>query len=84
MLLADEPTGNLDRVAGQSVMALLRQINTDRGVTILLVTHDPVFATTATQVLRLTDGRLAHATDLTEPIPNDTFAADVAGSRPLS
>jgi putative ABC transport system ATP-binding protein len=66
VLLADEPTGNLDRTAGQSVMNLLRDINTQRGVTVLLVTHDPVFATTATQVLRLSDGRLVHATDLTD------------------
>ena len=71
VLLADEPTGNLDRAAGQAVMMLLRDINTTQGVTVLLVTHDPVFAATATQVLRLADGRLAHATDLTELLPGE-------------
>jgi putative ABC transport system ATP-binding protein len=66
ILLADEPTGNLDRNSGRVVMDLIRSINQDLGVTVLLVTHDPVFAAYADRVLRLEDGRLTEDTDLTE------------------
>jgi len=58
LLLADEPTGNLDRVAGAETMALLRQMNKEHGVTILLVTHDPVISDQADRVVSLVDGRL--------------------------
>ncbi|MBI3768776.1 MAG: ABC transporter ATP-binding protein [Deltaproteobacteria bacterium] len=64
ILLADEPTGNLDRAAGRAVMDLIRQINERLNVTILLVTHDPVFAAYAARVLRLEDGHLADDADL--------------------
>ena len=65
ILLADEPTGNLDRASGRAVMDLIRQINEDLHVTVLLVTHDPVFAACASRVLRLEDGYLVEDTDLT-------------------
>ncbi len=58
ILLADEPTGNLDRSSGRAVMDLLQNVNESTGVTILLVTHDPVFAAYASRVLRLVDGHL--------------------------
>ncbi len=64
ILLADEPTGNLDRASGRAVMDLIREINQALGVTVLLVTHDPVFAAYAGRVLRLEDGRLTEDTDL--------------------
>ncbi len=65
ILLADEPTGNLDRMTGRTVMDLIRTINQELNVTVLLVTHDPVFAAYADRVLRLEDGRLTEDTDLT-------------------
>jgi putative ABC transport system ATP-binding protein len=58
IVLADEPTGNLDRAAGRAFMDLAQEINERTGATILLVTHDPVFAACASRVLRLLDGRL--------------------------
>ncbi len=58
IILADEPTGNLDRAAGRQIMDLIADVNERTGVTVLLVTHDPVFAAYAHRVLRLTDGRL--------------------------
>lgn len=58
ILLADEPTGNLDRAAGRTVMELIRDVNERTGVTVLLVTHDPVFAAYANRMIRIVDGAL--------------------------
>ena len=66
IVLADEPTGNLDRANGRAVMDLIQDINERTGVTVLLVTHDPVFAAYATRVLRLIDGALHENMDLAE------------------
>jgi putative ABC transport system ATP-binding protein len=64
IVLADEPTGNLDRASGRAVMDLVQDLNENTGVTILLVTHDPVFAAYASRVLRLVDGTLTQDTEL--------------------
>ena len=61
IVLADEPTGNLDRANGRAVMDLMADLNDRHNVTILLVTHDPVFAAMAKRVLRLVDGSLEQA-----------------------
>jgi putative ABC transport system ATP-binding protein len=58
IVLADEPTGNLDRAAGRQIMDLIHDVNERTGVTVLLVTHDPVLAAYSHRVLRLVDGRL--------------------------
>jgi len=58
ILLADEPTGNLDRTAGRAIMDLFRDVNKQTGVTVLLVTHDQVFASYAQRILYLVDGAL--------------------------
>ena len=58
IVLADEPTGNLDRAAGRAVMDLIQQVNERTGVTVLMVTHDPIFAACAKRVIRLVDGKL--------------------------
>ena len=58
IVLADEPTGNLDSVAGRQIMDLLRDINESMKVTILIVTHDPVWASVCDRVVRLVDGRI--------------------------
>jgi putative ABC transport system ATP-binding protein len=58
IVLADEPTGNLDRAGGRAIMDLIQDVNERTQVTILLVTHDPVFAAYARRVLRLVDGAL--------------------------
>jgi putative ABC transport system ATP-binding protein len=64
IVLADEPTGNLDRSSGRAIIDLLQDINERTGVTILLVTHDPVFAAHAQRVLRLLDGCLQQDVDV--------------------
>jgi len=69
IVLADEPTGNLDRANGRAVMDLMADLNDRLGVTILLVTHDPVFAAMAKRVLRLVDGSLEQAMAFDEDDP---------------
>jgi len=66
IVLADEPTGNLDRANGRAVMDLVQDVNERTSVTVLLVTHDPVFAAYATRVLRLVDGALQENMDLAD------------------
>ncbi len=59
IILADEPTGNLDRETGGHVLELLRRVNRERGVTVLLVTHDEKAAAFADRVIRIEKGQLA-------------------------
>jgi lipoprotein-releasing system ATP-binding protein len=61
LLLADEPTGNLDRATGDSLHALLRDLVRGRGLTVLVVTHNEHLAAGCDRVLRLDGGRLAAA-----------------------
>ena len=58
VLLADEPTGDLDRDSANQVLELLRRLNTELGKTILMVTHDPHAAESAQRIVRLDKGRL--------------------------
>ncbi len=58
LLFADEPTGNLDRANGHTVVELLKELNRDLGTTLVLVTHDLELAGTAKRILRLADGRV--------------------------
>jgi putative ABC transport system ATP-binding protein len=59
IVLADEPTGNLDSRSGKGVLRLLRELNEMEGHTIVMVTHDPAAAATADRVVFLRDGRIA-------------------------
>jgi len=59
LLVADEPTGNLDSENGANVLALIRELNAELGVTILLATHSAEIAGAAAQVMRMKDGRFA-------------------------
>ena len=58
VLLADEPTGNLDTQRSQEIMELLRGLNTDHGITVLMVTHEPDMAAYAKRMIRFVDGRI--------------------------
>jgi putative ABC transport system ATP-binding protein len=58
IVLADEPTGNLDRNSGREILSLLRQACDDKGQTILMVTHDPYAASFADRVVFLRDGQV--------------------------
>jgi putative ABC transport system ATP-binding protein len=59
IILADEPTGNIDTRTGAEIMALLRRLNHEQGVTLLLVTHDPEAASFADRLIQLRDGQIA-------------------------
>jgi lipoprotein-releasing system ATP-binding protein len=61
LLLADEPTGDLDEHTADSLHALLREMHKERGLTSLIATHNPRLAAACDRVLRLADGRLAPA-----------------------
>jgi putative ABC transport system ATP-binding protein len=61
LLLADEPTGALDSAAGMQVLELLRRLCRERGMTVLLVSHDPAAAGFADRVLHLRDGCIVGA-----------------------
>jgi putative ABC transport system ATP-binding protein len=58
LLLADEPTGNLDTTTGVEIMRLLKELNREHGLTLLVVTHDPEVAAFADRVVHLRDGQV--------------------------
>jgi putative ABC transport system ATP-binding protein len=75
LLLADEPTGNLDTRTSLEVLALLQRLNRDRAITVILVTHEHDVAACASRVITMRDGRIV--SDLIQEQPLDA-AAEVA------
>ena len=63
LLLADEPTGNLDSATGHQVIGLLLDINRSRGTTLVLVTHDPELASVSDVTIALRDGRVVQTAE---------------------
>ncbi len=59
LLLADEPTGNLDQATGEAVMELLFKLRVETGATLMLITHDPILAARCSRCIHLADGRVA-------------------------
>jgi putative ABC transport system ATP-binding protein len=68
LLLADEPTGNLDSTTGRQIIDLLLEVNRSRGTTLVLVTHDPELAAVADLSVALRDGRLVGDTPAAEAV----------------
>jgi putative ABC transport system ATP-binding protein len=64
LILADEPTGNLDSRSGLEIMALLERLNRQEGLTVLMVTHDRYLAEHAERIIHLRDGVVLHAEDV--------------------
>ncbi len=58
IILADEPTGNLDTKSGEEIMDLLLDLNHTKGTTLIIVTHDPEAAAVAERIIRIRDGRI--------------------------
>jgi putative ABC transport system ATP-binding protein len=61
IIMADEPTGNLDSKVGEEIMSLLLNLNRESGTTLIIITHDPIVAEHAQRVIRLRDGLLEGA-----------------------
>ena len=59
IILADEPTGNLDSRTSEELMALLLRLNADRGITVVFITHEEEIARRTDRILRMRDGRIA-------------------------
>ena len=59
VLLADEPTGNLDTARSREIMELITRLNTDQGITVVMVTHEPDMAEFARRHIHFVDGRIA-------------------------
>src|SRR5690606_31181828 len=60
LVLADEPTGNLDTASSDEVFVLLRRMHAERGVSFVVVTHDPRLAARCDRLVELVDGQIAH------------------------
>ena len=67
VLLADEPTGNLDSQRGREIMELLTRLNTEQGITVIMVTHEPDMAAYAKRIVRFVDGMVAQDTRNAQP-----------------
>jgi putative ABC transport system ATP-binding protein len=78
LLLADEPTGNLDTRSSEEIMELFQRLNQERGITIVLVTHEPDIAQHSTRIVTLRDGRIQHDEAVLHPIQ----AAEVLAQLP--
>lgn len=63
LLLADEPTGSLDSATSREVMTLLRSLNAELGITVLMVTHDQELAASCPRQIRLRDGRIVEGSE---------------------
>jgi putative ABC transport system ATP-binding protein len=72
IILADEPTGNLDSKSGSEVMAILQWLNRYRGITVALVTHDPKVSQHTNRVIHIYDGMITKEETIAEPLIADT------------
>jgi putative ABC transport system ATP-binding protein len=68
IILADEPTGNLDSKSGTEVMAIFQRLNREQGITILFVTHDPWIARHTRRIITLADGLVVRDETVPEPL----------------
>ncbi|MFC2064686.1 ABC transporter ATP-binding protein [Chloroflexota bacterium] len=76
LLLADEPTGNLDSKTGAEIVGLFQKLNREQGLTILYVTHDPFIAGHTRRVIQLEDGRIVADIPIEEPLEAGTPRPD--------
>jgi putative ABC transport system ATP-binding protein len=68
IILADEPTGNLDSKSGTEIMQIFQQLNRENSITIIFVTHDPWIARHTRRVIRLADGLIVGDDKISEPL----------------
>jgi len=77
VLLADEPTGNLDSARSVEIMQLLRSLNSDEGITVIMVTHEPDIARHATRVIRFRDGHIVGDEPVTDRLSASELLKDI-------
>ncbi len=58
IILADEPTGNIDSKSGEEILAIFEALHRERGITVIVVTHDPQIGARAGRIVQLFDGRI--------------------------
>jgi len=81
VILADEPTGNLDSRSGAEIVAIFQRLNRETGITVVFVTHDPDIAQHTRRVIRLMDGKIVHDESIPQPLDaNETLAAMLAAN----
>ena len=68
LILADEPTGNLDSKSGQEIIAIMQHLNRERGITIIVVTHDQNIALHSQRIVRLADGLVVSNEHVEKPL----------------
>ena len=78
LILADEPTGNLDTRSSEEIMDLFQSLNRDRGITILFVTHEHEIAQHTQRIIHIRDGRIHRD----EPVAHPVLASDILASLP--
>ncbi|MBI5955415.1 MAG: ABC transporter ATP-binding protein [Chloroflexi bacterium] len=78
IILADEPTGNLDTRSSEELMATFQKLNAEQGITVILVTHEPDIAAHTRRIIRIRDGRI-HAD---EPVAAPRLASSVLALMP--
>ena len=82
LLLADEPTGNLDSETGLEIVQLLLDLRAERAMTVIIVTHNPLVAARCDRVARLHDGRLRDDVEVPRHIPPDEMLARISRIEP--
>jgi putative ABC transport system ATP-binding protein len=80
IILADEPTGNLDTTTGQEILAVFQRLNSERGITIIFVTHDPDVAACTPRIVRLRDGVIVGEEHVDVPCAYQLEGTDSTGS----
>ena len=77
IILADEPTGNLDSKSGAEIMAIFQRLNEEQGITIIFVTHEPEIAQHTHRIVRIADGRIVDDRRVRDPRTAGERAYDV-------
>jgi putative ABC transport system ATP-binding protein len=84
LILADEPTGQLDTLTGAGIITLLKEIASQTGVTVVVASHDPNVQEAADRIYVLQDGRLVQEIEKDAELENDTLFRPPSGRRPAS
>jgi putative ABC transport system ATP-binding protein len=82
LLLADEPTGNLDSETGLEIVQLLLDLRAERGMTVIVVTHNPLVSARGDRVARLHDGRLVDDVEVPRTVPPEEMLARISRIEP--